>query len=520
MDRKKDIGHIFKERLGDLKDSPRENLWNAIASEIDENARKRIAPLWYYTSGALLVITAIALLTFQPWVSKKDTQETLTPSTPHITKGTQNKATSSPVIIASENETNSKTEINSSTHPKDPTQNVKEAISRGDKNPRNSSNLSSHTTSTNNTNTINYSNNALGVVSHSSNSTNNRSTQIPVVSSRTSLVTTNKKEKGGTPLTKEDTAREIKARAQYEAKIAKELRDAINAQLAENEKNYQEQLKLEAIAAAQREKILNQEKEKMAAAKTKAKESAKTDEERAFDRKAATEYKIAISPYTSLINYGSLAKGSSIDDRLEDNPRESISTVGYGVRMDYPISEKASIRVGLGVAPLRYRTDNFQVSSINGNINIFQLSAISGQGINQPGIETSIEAQNFFQENTVVSIEQDISYLEIPVDYQYRLLNKRIGLSLNSGLSLFVLTENSVFATADNGSSILIGRETDLKDLSIAFNLGLGAYYNISKNWRFDAEPAFKYQINPYIDGNTNFRPYYFGVQFGISHKF
>ena len=120
----------------------------------------------------------------------------------------------------------------------------------------------------------------------------------------------------------------------------------------------------------------------------------------------------------------------------------------------------------------------------------------------------------------MVSIEQDISYIEVPIDYQYRLINKRVGLSFNTGLSLFVLTNNSVFATADSGDNILIGRETNLKDLSLAFNLGLGAHYNFSKRWRLDAEPAFKYQINPYVEGNTNFRPYYFGMQFGLSFKY
>lgn len=507
MDKKKDVGQYFKERLGDLKDSPRPDLWNAIASEIEKGTRKRIAPLWYYSGGALMVILVISLLIFKPWSDNLDAPKTPLDNAPKITEVSTPNQTQSSVLDTSSYHSNSASHTNSNSN-KTHTQKTATLEKNARLSQKTNKQSDNPTQSTINT-------------PYKKNSNNSRLANNDARSLLTTKTVSRYAQQQANPMPTQDSPREIKARAAYKEKIERELQEAITAQIAENERKYQEQLKLEALAKAQKvQEQQKEQKEKIALANSKTKAPKKTDEERAIDRKAATEYKIAISPYTSLLNYGSLAKGSSLDDRLVDNPRESVNTVGYGVRMDYPLSEKASIRIGIGVAPLKYRTDNFQVSLIDGNINIFQLSAISQQGINQPGIETSLEAQNFFQQNNVVSIEQDISYLEVPVDYQYRLLNKRVGLSLNSGLSLFVLTENSVFATADSGSSILIGRETDLKDLSIAFNLGLGAYYNISKNWRFDAEPAFKYQLNPYIDGNTNFRPYYFGVQFGLSHKF
>lgn len=526
MDRKKDIGHIFKDRLGKLKDSPREDLWVAIASEIDQSTKRRIAPFWYYIGGVLLVFVISFLLPLQPGAHRTKQQEIRTNPTPLITKSTQNKTTSSSANrnADSKNSTRNTLEKNSNQYIKDSLQNSKVGIYYDNANSLNiiKTQVNSKSKSVVSGSSEAKSHNISPTPIHPNTNINSSSAPTSFVSSITSLVKTNSKKNENIVGQMEDSPREREARAQYEAKIAKELQDAINLQLAENERKYQELLKLETIAATQKEKTQKQEKEaeQLALAITKIQKTTKTNEERTLDRKAATEYKIAISPYTSLLTYGSLSKGSSLDDRLEDNPREAIGTIGYGVKIDYPISEKASIRVGIGVAPLRYRTDNFQVSSVNGTINIFELSALSVPGLNQPGIETSIEAQNFFQENEVVSIEQDISYLEVPVDYQYRLLNKRIGLSFNSGLSLFVLTENSVFATSNSGTSILIGRETDLKELSLAFNLGLGAYYNISKHWRIDAEPAFKYQLNPYIDGNTNFRPYYFGLQLGLSHKF
>lgn len=518
MDRKKDISQIFKDRLGDMKESPREDLWNAIASEIDKSSRRRIAPLWFYAGGTLLVAITIALFAWQPWTSSSDTQEFFTSTSSQNSKNTQNNTPKS-VMSVDVKDDNSKLE-------QDNGQNTQNNIKNNNSGKTYDTNTLSDKTGNNiNQNYVNRPSNKPTIAQNNTiSNTNTQNLEVSNFPLKTKKATTTYSNNTvlQNPNPTIDSPREIKARALYEAKIAKELQDAIAAQHSQNEKIYQIQLEREAIAAVQKakEKQIEKEKQQVTLNESKTKKSPKTDEERALDRKAATEYKVAISPYTSLLSYGSLARGSSIDDRLVNNPRESISTVGYGLRADIPLSEKTSIRVGIGVAPLRYRTDNFQVSSVNGNINIFELSALSAQDINQPGIETTVEAQNFFQQNTVVSIEQDISYLEVPVDYQYRLLNKRIGLSINSGLSLFVLTDNSVFATAESGSTILIGRETDLKDLSIAFNLGLGVHYNFSKNWRFNAEPAFKYQFNPYTNRNTNFRPYYIGIQFGLSHKF
>jgi hypothetical protein len=317
--------------------------------------------------------------------------------------------------------------------------------------------------------------------------------------------------------------KELEARQAYQTRVKNELAQAITLQKEESkiasQKWFDSIANLEAIKKAELAV-----KTAEIAKEEKLPKLPKTKEEREKDRKESVDYKLAISPYTSILSYGSLTKGSSIDDRLVNNPRDAIGTIGYGIRADYKLSERSSVRFGVGLAPLQYRTSDFQVLITgDNNINIFQLSGINPQNLGQGqggGIETSPQALSFFNTNDVVSIEQDISYIEVPIDYQYRLLNKRVSVSFNTGLSLFVLTNNKVFATADNGQSIFIGRETSLKDLSLAFNLGLGTHYNFSKKWRFDIEPAFKYQLNPYSDNIGNFKPYYFGLQFGMSYKF
>ncbi len=494
MGRKKDIGNVFQEKFKDLRESPSEELWDAITSEIDQKSNRRALPFWYYIGVAVLVTALIIGFSRQPWNKKtKDSITTIEKidNSNKISDPINNKTKDSDDLFIYNNRN----------------ADVVETTSKEKKSVTGTTNHKENTTQ--NISTLNVLNTERKAFKANNVVTSKDTESTTLLDIKEQLI----------KLKKEKAFKEQKAREAYRARIKQELDEAIAVQKEENKKTQATLEKEQTIDALTIKKKLQQEQEDIAKAQ---KESSlpKTEEKRALDRKEATEYTFAISPFTSFLNYGSLARGSSIDNRLANNPRESISTTGYGLRVDYRLNEKISLRFGAGAAPLRYRTNNFQVSSIDGNINIFQLSGIATEDLNQPGIETSLEAQAFFQQNQVVSIEQDISYIEVPVDLQYRFLNKRIALSLNTGISLFVLTDNSVFATADNGQSILIGRETDLNDLSLAFNLGLGTHYNFSKRWRLDAEPAFKYQLNPYTNTNSNFRPYYFGMQFGLSYKF
>ncbi len=500
MGNKKDIGKLFNERFKNFEQAPNAGLWDNIASELDQKRDRRIAPLWLYFGGLATIGIFIALWAWQPWSAQ---------------------------------------EINSSIDNHE----IVEANSNPTTAPKNTAPSNNSIT---NKNTITFEENTI---TSNTEDINNRASQTQTIitpqkeNNSTSLTTRFQKEKETKLYTKrssnlanlknhisrsqeEKRRKEQEAKNSYLQKIKKELDDAIAYQKEENQIVLKKWL--DSIEARKNEIKAIEEKKSIEAVATSEEKTKKnklpklprTEEEKAKDREEAVTYKFAISPYTSLISYGSLTKGSSIDNRLIDNPRDAISTIGYGIRADYKLSEKSSIRFGIGIAPLKYRTDDFQVFINDDNINIFQLSGINPQNLGQGGIETSPEALSFFNENQVVSIEQDISYIEVPVDYQYRFLNKRVSLSLNPGISLFVLTNNQVFATADNGANILIGRETSLKDLSLALNFSLGAHYNFTKHWRLNAEPIFKYQLNPYTDNVGNFRPYYVGFQFGMSYKF
>ena len=501
MGTRKDIGKLFKERLGGIEQSPDAGLWDNIAAELDQTKGRRIAPFWYYFGSAIIIGALSLLWVAQPEeVVKKEKQSLVNSET---IKDSDNVNIEDALTTTSKSTEDKNTTATTGEQGKvqtiqqDTTYNSQTAIIQ-----------SGLATNRPTINTIS-----------SSNKTNYSLIEIEALKNNSATVASNsnRSNKSHTPQLLYTSKGNEEALAKYKAEVKK----ALELEIAQQK----EQAAIE-VAAVIKKKTdsINKAVQKALTSNTKAKKKIKlpkTEEERAEDRKNATEYEIAISPYTSVLSYGSVSKGSSIDDRLVNNPRDAISTVGYGMRVDYTLGEKSSLRLGIGYAPLKYQTDNFQVSVTDGNINIYELSAINLANLNSgSSTESSPEAQSFFNANDIVSIEQNISYIEVPVGFQYRFINKRVSFSVNPGLSLLILSNNEIYATAASGQSIFVGRETNLNGLSLAFNFGLGGHYNINEKWRLNVEPVFRYQLNPYANNLSNFRPYYIGAQFGMSYKF
>lgn len=541
MGTKKDIGKLFQEKFKDFEQAPDAGSWDAIAAGLDgKNSNRYFVPLWI-TIGSVLVLGVIVLFLWQPWTAQIDTNipQKIVDTPPYNeTKSLEQNEASKDLsndekdsikelksiaplssannnnTVATETQPENKTTLNESdriSDQKSATSNTKAA--------KTAANLSS-------SNTGNL--NAKPIASSASKS--QKSKLINSTSTSYSSNTSNKiaRDENAPGIVKMNAAlkdrliaRERAAREAYKLNLSKEkeaMESKRQAQIAyERSKRDSISKATKTAALAQAEK---EAKEKAAKNKDKSASEPKSAVEKSIDRNEAVTYNFAISPYVSALSYGSLAKGSSIDDRLVNNPREAIGTQGYGIRVEYSLSERASFRFGVGVSPLKYRTNNFQVLNNGGTINVYQFSGLTPTQLEQGGTPTDPEAVAFFNNFDVITIEQNISYLEIPLDYQYKFINKRIGLSLNPGVSIFILTDNNVFAIADDATRLRIGRETSLNDLSFAFNLGLGGHYNFAKHWRLDVEPTFRYQLNPYSNSLSNFKPYYLGVQFGASYKF
>jgi Leucine-rich repeat (LRR) protein len=123
------------------------------------------------------------------------------------------------------------------------------------------------------------------------------------------------------------------------------------------------------------------------------------------------------------------------------------------------------------------------------------------------------------QNETQGSINQRFGYIEVPFEISYKLVDKKIGVEIISGLSTLFLNNNQV-SIVSSGLTTILGEANNLNKIHFSTNIGLGVKYNFWKSFEANIEPTFKYQINTFSNDSGGFKPYFVGLYSGISYNF
>ncbi len=232
-----------------------------------------------------------------------------------------------------------------------------------------------------------------------------------------------------------------------------------------------------------------------------------------------------VSPTIAPVYYNSFA-GSGIDPQFKDNAKDGEVNMSYGLQVSYAVNNKLTIRSGINKVDLSYSTSNIQFSpdiqarslkSINYNENSAIIEVIDKSAVRTPAsIQNEVQSKSAF---TTGSLNQSLGYYEVPMELEYALINEKFGLQLIGGLSTLFLDKNEI-AIDDGDLSTPLGSSNSLNDVSFSTNVGLGIDYKISKQFQFNLEPMFKYQLNAYKNEVSDFKPYYLGLYTGVSIKF
>ena len=232
--------------------------------------------------------------------------------------------------------------------------------------------------------------------------------------------------------------------------------------------------------------------------------------------------------YTTIapVYYNTLGKGSHIDDQFVANPKNGEINASYGASVGYALNDKLTIRSGFNSLKLSYDTANvilYETVSNETTTNPLRnivlssgnqsLSALSADNL---GVQ---QINGVLNDNYNAALSQRISYYEVPVELQYRIVNKQFGVNVIGGFSTFFLNGNEVYSEFDERKTY-IGEANNINNVSFSGNLGLGVDYKFSKKLKFNLEPTFKYQLNAFNNTSGNFRPYIIGVYTGFSYKF
>ncbi len=500
MSDKKHIDRLFQEMLKDFEVSPKDAVWESIEQELHQKKRKRrVIPLWWQMAGVaaiLAVFFTVGNLVFN------DDLENNSINNPVVT--TDEKVNSS--IISSETDT-----ISNNDQEENAVVDVSKEV-----------NLNSDSTFNTIVNQAQYQ--TTTIANKNSNSDENSDAQNSntlihqaLINSKITIATNTK------------TVDSVKPSNLPEPNLN---------QINNNQKTSEIDALFNTVKTDVNTSFANtQTKEEASETSTGKSENTGTSIEAAItlvnntDEKEEVE-KLSrwnISTNVAPVYFNSLGDGSALDEQFIGNSKSGDINMSYGVNGSYAINEKLKIRAGINKVNLGYNTNDVIVYSGAG-ITLIGAFSRSNSNIrfNDKTANTSIistqnlslaAAPEILASNVKASINQELGFIELPIEIEYAILNNKLGVNVIGGFSTFFLDNNKVYSTL-NGDKSLLGEAININDTSYSANFGLGLNYNVSDKIKFNLEPTFKYQINTFRDTSGDFQPYFIGIYTGLSYKF
>lgn len=521
MNDKKHIDRLFQEGFKDFEATPSDAVWKHIEAELNQKKKKRrVIPIWWRYAGIAAIL--LLLLTVGGVFLNNTDNNPL-----NKVVDTENKTSKDIIDIKNSNPLNDTKNITPKVSNNTAQENLSnesddkqsEIITNGNTNSSKETSIAETSASKNENESkskaasnkqlilskklINPNTNAI--VNSSSEEENKLESKKVHISSENSTQVANTSEKNSTLDKKTDSKNESPL-------INKEdVKSVINGTSKENT----------AIAKSNEtvSKFANSKEEN----KRSIEDALNNPEDLIAKENTQLNNRWSIAPNAAPVYFNTLGDGSSIDPQFNNNSKSGDVNMSYGISTSYAINKKISIRSGIHSVNLGYNTNDVAVfQNVGARTNSSALQNVSSTSSNVSLISTkSLESD--VSESIVASnasINQNLRYFEVPLEIQYKLSDKKLGVNVIGGFSSFFLNTSKVFYEEDNGNRTILGEANNINKVSYSANFGLGLNYKISKRFDLNLEPIFKYQFNTFNNTSGNFSPFLIGVYSGFAIKF
>ena len=235
--------------------------------------------------------------------------------------------------------------------------------------------------------------------------------------------------------------------------------------------------------------------------------------------------KWALGTTIAPVYFNSIEGGSPIDPVFKNSSKDFRSTTGFGLNASYDISKRLSVKSGINFINMNYLTNDVAyqsniklVNSNPSNINRNQFGITLAFTSKENMLQAFGDIDNFIS-NNIGSLRQEIGYVEVPMELGYKFVDKKLKIELIGGFSTLFLSNNSI-SLIKNDLELEIGKASNLNKIHFSSNVGLGFKYSFWKAFSANFQPMFKYQINPFSQNAGDFRPYFIGLNTGLSYQF
>ncbi len=243
------------------------------------------------------------------------------------------------------------------------------------------------------------------------------------------------------------------------------------------------------------------------------------------------ENRWAVGPSIAPVYFNSFGDGSPISPNFVANSKSGTMNLSYGLTVAYEVTKKLSVRSGIHKVDFGYNTNdvafspNFSavpasliqtISYSENSKNVVVQSTADNRTPAVDPVSNEVAAPSLRREGRMM---QQFGYLEVPLEMQYNLVDRKLGLNVIGGVSSLFLVDNSISLDAD-GAVTEIGEATNMNDVSFSTNVGLGVYYKLNSALHVQVQPMFKYHMNTFSQTNGSFQPYSIGVYSGVQLRF
>jgi len=205
---------------------------------------------------------------------------------------------------------------------------------------------------------------------------------------------------------------------------------------------------------------------------------------------------------------------------------KSLMSFSGGINVNYQFTRRWSIESGLFYSQYRQMAENLKGSSFYGlqdDMSVYTpegIRSVQQGGIGETGT-SSVIGKSMDQTYYSLSLDyrSNYEYLELPLIVRYRVIDRKLGLDVFSGITTNFLVGNKS-SIIYNDNDLWTGTTDGISPMLYNATIGLGVNYDLFHNLSFNIEPTFKYSIT--TDESTSLikYPYRIAIFAGFSYRF
>ena len=550
---KKNLDKLFREKFKDFEDVPDEKVWNTIETSLNKKRKKRVIPLWWKLGGVAAVL-ALGLIIWNPFSNGVETISTITQTEKENTDESDMKrkdqedtfqlpkTTNETVVEKSADEQSSEAGSNQVVSEDAFTEGVLDKAEK-EADATQSQVVVNESSSTNTGSTGSEGINRTTDSSPVSKDVDFKRSQITATNQKTntdSEIDKSVRPKKGTSDILDDRKKEAIADAASEKfennSTAVPKNSEGIAQIGDADQNSDKRI------SATTEETVVQNDPKTSDSNTGDDPKKKSIFEEIEAQNEETDIaeesqgRWSAGPSIAPVYFNAVGEGSPVHSIFAPNSKSGNTNMSYGLSVAFAVNKKLRVRSGIHRVDYGYDTDgvafssslqtaaserieNIDYTTTAKNLVVkSQASALSNaEAATNDAVAFEVsEANNASRDGTMA---QQFGYLEVPLELDYALIDRKFGVNLVGGFSSLFLLDNSV--TLNSGDlTTEIGEANNVNNVNFSTNIGFGVNYKFSPKIQLNIEPVFKYQLNTFSDIAGDFRPFSLGVYSGLNFRF